>query len=305
MLFNISKKTVYLYLFLIFSIWGSLYVVSKFVFGNVPTFTALLIRNATAAFALSIILKQRKNKKIKREDYKYILIIGFFGYFLSVGAQFLGTKLTNASFASLINSMNPITITLFASLILKEKVTPKTIISIIVLVIGVKILIGDINDNLYLSGIFLSLLSVTIWSLVTVLVKKVSKSYDPFQITVYGIMTATVFCIPVSIYEITTSPVINFNFEVIAALLYMGLICTAMAHALWNKCMSIIDAGTCSLFYPIQPLVATLLGIIFLNEKIDKNFILGAVLIVGAVLFNVISGLKKDENQVMTGDKKD
>jgi len=305
LLFNISKKTVYLYLFLIFSIWGSLYVVSKFVFGNVPTFTALLIRNATAAFALSIILKQRKNKKIKREDYKYILIIGFFGYFLSVGAQFLGTKLTNASFASLINSMNPITITLFASLILKEKVTPKTIISIIVLVIGLKILIGDINDNLYLSGIFLSLLSVTIWSLVTVLVKKVSKSYDPFQITVYGIMTATVFCIPVSIYEITTSPVINFNFEVIAALLYMGLICTAMAHALWNKCMSIIDAGTCSLFYPIQPLVATLLGIIFLNEKIDKNFILGAVLIVGAVLFNVISGLKKDENQVMTGDKKD
>lgn len=305
MLFNISKKTVYLYLFLIFSIWGSLYVVSKFVFGNVPTFTALLIRNATAAFALSIILKQRKNKKIKREDYKYILIIGFFGYFLSVGAQFLGTKLTNASFASLINSMNPITITLFASLILKEKVTPKTIISIIVLVIGVKILIGDINDNLYLSGIFLSLFSVTIWSLVTVLAKKVSKSYDPFQITVYGIMTATVFCIPVSIYEITTSPVINFNFEVIAALLYMGLICTAMAHALWNKCMSIIDAGTCSLFYPIQPLVATLLGIIFLNEKIDKNFILGAVLIVGAVLFNVISGLKKDENQVMTGDKKD
>lgn len=305
MLFNISKKTVYLYLFLIFSIWGSLYVVSKFVFGNVPTFTALLIRNATAAFALSIILKQRKNKKIKREDYKYILIIGFFGYFLSVGAQFLGTKLTNASFASLINSMNPITITLFASLILKEKVTPKTIISIIVLVIGVKILIGDINDNLYLSGIFLSLFSVTIWSLVTVLAKKVSKSYDPFQITVYGIMTATVFCIPVSIYEITTSPVIKFNFEVIAALLYMGLICTAMAHALWNKCMSIIDAGTCSLFYPIQPLVATLLGIIFLNEKIDKNFILGAVLIVGAVLFNVISGLKKDENQVMTGDKKD
>jgi len=304
-LFNISKKTVYLYLFLIFSIWGSLYVVSKFVFGNVPTFTALLIRNATAAFALSIILKQRKNKKIKREDYKYILIIGFFGYFLSVGAQFLGTKLTNASFASLINSMNPITITLFASLILKEKVTPKTIISIIVLVIGVKILIGDINDNLYLSGIFLSLFSVTIWSLVTVLAKKVSKSYDPFQITVYGIMTATVFCIPVSIYEITTSPVIKFNFEVIAALLYMGLICTAMAHALWNKCMSIIDAGTCSLFYPIQPLVATLLGIIFLNEKIDKNFILGAVLIVGAVLFNVISGLKKDENQVMPGDKKD
>jgi len=305
LLFNISKKTVYLYLFLIFSIWGSLYVVSKFVFGNVPTFTALLIRNATAAFALSIILKQRKNKKIKREDYKYILIIGFFGYFLSVGAQFLGTKLTNASFASLINSMNPITITLFASLILKEKVTPKTIISIIVLVIGVKILIGDINDNLYLSGIFLSLFSVTIWSLVTVLAKKVSKSYDPFQITVYGIMTATVFCIPVSIYEITTSPVIKFNFEVIAALLYMGLICTAMAHALWNKCMSIIDAGTCSLFYPIQPLVATLLGIIFLNEKIDKNFILGAVLIVGAVLFNVISGLKKDENQVMPGDKKD
>lgn len=295
---NKNKKTAYLYLLIVFSAWGSLYVVSKFVFGKVPTFTALLFRNAIAASALGIVLKQRKTIKIKKEDYKYILIIGFLGYFLSIGAQFLGTKLTNASFASLINSMNPITITFFASLILKEKIAPKTIISIIVLLIGVKVLIGDISDNIYLSGIFLSIFSVTIWSLVTVLVKKVSKSYDSFQITVYGIMTATIFCIPVSIYEISTRPVIEFDLEVIAALLYMGLICTAMGHVLWNKCMSMIDAGTCSLFYPIQPLVATLLGIIFLNEKIDKNFILGAVLIVGAVLFNVISGLKKNNGNL-------
>lgn len=290
---NKNNKIAYLYLLVTFSAWGSLYVVSKFVLGKIPTFTALFIRFAIAAIVLSIILKQRKIIKIRREDYKYIFIIGFFGYFISMGAQFIGTKLTNASFASLVNSMNPITITLFASIILKEKVTLKNVISITVVLFGVKILIGDINGHFYLTGVLFSIFSVILWSLVSVLIKKITKIYDSFQITVYGIIMGAVFNFPIAIYEIMTTPIIEFDLVVIIALFYMGLVCTGLAHVLWNKSLSMIDAGVCSLFYPIQPLVATLLGIILLDEVISKNFVLGAILIVGAVLFNIIGGLKK------------
>ncbi|NLL82463.1 MAG: EamA family transporter [Tissierellia bacterium] len=283
----------YLYLLITFTAWGSLYVVSKFVLGKVPTFTTSFIRSAIAAIVLNIALKQRKVAKISPEDYKYIFIIGFFGYFISMGTQFIGTKLTNASLASLINSMNPITITLLASLILKEKISPRNVISILVLLIGVRILIGDINDNVYIGGILFSLLSVFIWSLVSVLIRKVTRKYNPIQITAYGITMGAVFNLPVSMYEIYTTPDIEFDAGVIIATIYMGLVCTALAHLLWNKSLSMLDAGVCSLFYPIQPLVATLLGIIFLNEAINKNFIIGGLLIVGAVVFNIIGNVKR------------
>ena len=288
-----SNKIAYLYLLITFTAWGSLYVVSKFVLGKVPTFTTSFIRSAIAAIVLNIALKQRKVAKISPEDYKYIFIIGFFGYFISMGTQFIGTKLTNASLASLINSMNPITITLLASLILKEKISPRNVISILVLLIGVRILIGDINDNVYIGGILFSLLSVFIWSLVSVLIRKVTRKYNPIQITAYGITMGAVFNLPVSMYEIYTTPDIEFDAGVIIATIYMGLVCTALAHLLWNKSLSMLDAGVCSLFYPIQPLVATLLGIIFLNEAINKNFIIGGLLIVGAVVFNIIGNVKR------------
>lgn len=61
-----------------------------------------------------------KNMSIRREDWKYFLFIGAIGYFVSVGAQIVGTKYAGASVASLINATNPIFITFFAVLILGE-----------------------------------------------------------------------------------------------------------------------------------------------------------------------------------------
>lgn len=284
-----NHKIAYLYLTITFCAWGSLYVVSRFVLGKVPVFTASFIRFVIAGLILNIVVKRRKPTKIDRKDYKLMFIIGFFGYFISMGAQFIGTKMSNASFASLINSMNPITISIFASLILKERLSVKSVICLILALVGVKIVIGDIGGNIYLIGILLSIFSVILWSIVSVLIKKLTIKYDPLLITLYGILIGGLFNLPIAIYEILTTPDIKFDWVIILSLLYMGIICTALAHVFWNKSLSLIEAHKCSLFYPIQPMVAAILGGFFLGESINKDFILGAILIIGGVVFNIIS----------------
>lgn len=288
-----KNKWAYLYLLITFCAWGSLYVVSKFVLGKVPTFTVSFLRYIIAGVILFFILKRRKPKKIESQDYKYVFLIGFLGYFLSMGVQFLGTKLSNASLASLVNSMNPITITIFAAIILKEKLTVKKIICIIVVLLGVYIIIGNVDGNGQLLGIFASVFSVVLWSFVSVMVRRITRKYDSFQITVYGILIGSAFTLPVSIYELMTTPNVQFDWIVILSVVYMGLICTALAHVLWNKSLSMLEAATCSLFYPVQPMVAVLLGWLFLGESISTNFIFGAILIVGGVVFSII-----DKNKV-------
>lgn len=118
---------VYPYLFLTFFLWGSLYVVSKHVLGKVPPFTLSLLRYVIAVVILFLLVRIKNYAPLERKYYKQILLIGFFGYFLSQVLQFMGTKLSNASFAALINSLNPVAIMVMAAVFLHEKLTAQKI----------------------------------------------------------------------------------------------------------------------------------------------------------------------------------
>lgn len=291
-----SKKLTYLYLIITFCAWGSLYVVSKFVLGKVPVFTVSFLRYMIAGTVLFFVLKKKKVKKIERQDYKYVILIGFLGYFLSSVAQFIGTKLSNASIASLINSMNPITIMVFAAIILKEKLTIKKAVCISLAFLGVYIIIGGVNGTGQVLGILISIFSVISWSFVSVIVRRITKKYDALQITTYGILIAFGCTLPFSICEFITIPNIQFDWMVILSLFYMGIVCTALAHVFWNISLSMIEAGTCSLFYPVQPMVAVMLGWMFLGENISKNFVFGSILIIGGVLLSILGKMENTYN---------
>ena len=123
-----KKKIGYIYLFITFFIWGSIYVVSKFALDVMAPFMLLLIRYVVSVAALTVLLKLRGTRiKVKKEDRKYILIVGALGYFVSIGCQVMGTNLLDASLASLINAMNPISISILAMIFLGEKIHKKDV----------------------------------------------------------------------------------------------------------------------------------------------------------------------------------
>lgn len=292
-----TKTLAYLFLVLTTSAWGSLYVVSKYLMATVGPFTVLLARYLTSGIVLYILYRKTNPQKIKRQDIKWILFIGVVGYFFSIGVQLVGTKLLSAGLASLLNALNPIFMILFAMLFLNEKITVTKIISVVAAILGVYIILGDNIKGGAILGVIACLLSVVSWSLTSVCVKKVSKKYEPLTITTYAILIAFVCTIPCSAFELATGPKTNIlQPGILLGLLYVGLICTALTNVLWNKSLSMIEAGSCALFYPLQPMVATILGCIFLGESIHLAFILGAALILGGVIFSVAM----DRKQVAT-----
>ena len=295
-----QKLLGYLYVIITMSAWGSTYVVSKFILGSVPPFTLLLLRYIVAAIVLYIIMIKKGLSKVEPQDYKYIFFIGFVGYFIGVGAQFIGTQLSNASMASLINSTNPIFIVLFAVPILKERITTTKMISIIAALIGAYIIIGKVQGSSILIGIVACIIAVSMWSLMSVVSKRATEKYNALTVTTYSIIVAICFTLPVSMYELFTIPDIKLlEPAVILSVLYLGVICTAIAFVLWSKSLSMMEAGICSLFYPIQPMVSVLLGWIFLKEKMNLSFFIGAVLIIAGVMFSIIGGNKKQEPNEM------
>lgn len=291
-----SEKRAYLGLVLVFVIWGSLYVVSMVVLESLPAFLVMFFRFAIAFLTLSLIVKVRsrnwaggvneqgKKTRLDREAWKYVWIMGAFGYAVSVGVQLLGTKFAGSSMASLINSLNPVTISLMAVPVLHEKLTGNKIAGIGMAVFGVYLILGT-GGQASLPGVLLSLASVFGWSMVSVLTRRGLSVYEPLVITRAAVGIAAICEIPIAAAEYFVSqPAVSFSLPVILGLLYLGIVCTGLAYILWNQGLAALPASNCSALYPVQPLTSTVMGVLFFKESVGLPFALGTACIIAGVL---------------------
>ncbi len=289
-----DKVKAYGGLILTFVIWGSLYVVSGIVLQALPTFTVAEVRFVIAFCFLSVLSIGEKKKeqetgkktaeKIDGTCWKYIIILGLFGYTISVDMQLLGTRIAGSTLASLINALNPVTITLLAAVYLKEILTKAKVIGIGVSVIGVYLIVGN-GADIRISGVLLSLSAVLIWSMVSVVTRKGLSKYPPLLITRYGIGIAAICNAFFALAELVfTKPALVISPIVILGLLYMGVFCTGISYILWNASLKVLPASNCSAFYPVQPLTSAVLGVICFHEVITKQFVIGAICIACGIL---------------------
>lgn len=271
------------------SIWGGMYVVSKYVLDFIPPFTLVWLRYVFAFVFLFIILKivqvkQKKYVKIMKRDWLLFAWIGFIGYFLSIALQFLGTKLTSAHTGALITSATPAFMVIFAKIILKERITLRKVIAMTFATIGVFIVVGwDAQIGSYFWGSMILVGAAITWALLSVYVKVAAKRFPPLVITTYAIMFALLFTTPIFVWEIQFTPILHMDYYVALGVMYLSIIATAGAFFLWNKGLELMDAGVGSLFFFFQPIVGAFLGWLLLKEEMNSSFYVGGSFILFGV----------------------
>ncbi len=272
------------------SMWGGMYVVSKYVLDFIPPLTLVWLRYVVAFVVLFATLKaiQYKNKTretINKKDWLLLGWIGFIGYFVSIALQFIGTKLSDAHTGSLITSGTPAFMVIFATFILKEKLTGRKVMSVLLATIGVITVIGwDTKAGDHLLGSMILVGAAITWALLSIYVKIASTRFSSLTITTYAVLFALVFTTPVMIWELQSNIADYEHALVILGILYLGIVSTAGAFFLWNKGLELMDAGIGSLFFFFQPLVGSFLGWLLLNEELGVNFFIGAILIIAGVV---------------------
>ncbi len=265
------------------SIWGGMYVVSKIVLEVIPPFALLTIRLVMGAMALGIVIYFRKDKSaITKEFFWKSALVGFVGYGISLGFQFVGTKLSTASNGSLVTSATPAFVLLFAPFLLGERTTTRRIIALIISTLGVVAVIdprtAELSPSLFWGN--MSLLSAALtWALYSVLVRKVSKSGDLLTSSAIMLLGGLPSSLLFGIWEVQTQGVGEITIGIIGGLLFLGIISTAIAMFLWNYAFAELPAAVASLTFFAQPVVGTLLGWFFLAEKITPLFLTGGLLI--------------------------
>ena len=275
-------------LFTAFVLWGSQYVISKIALRTVPPVTLLALRYLVSVPALFIVLRLRHAlTPVKKGDWPILFAIGFTGYFASFCLQMLGINRLTGSVSSLLGAMNPIFIPILAAFFLHERITPAKIACVALSMAGVVVIVG-VDGTVDASGALLMLASVFLWSTASIIIRRVSERYDPMQIALIAILCALPFTGGWSLIELQSAPC-SFTLESVLAVLYMGVLGTAVTHSLWNYSLRVMDASFCSMFYPMQPLVSSILGVLFLHEAVTPGFVIGALMICCGIVAAVIS----------------
>ena len=274
-----------------FLCWGSLYVVSKVALRTIPPVTLLLLRYLVAVPTLFGLLRLRGAlRPLRREDAPTVLAIGMTGYFFSFCLQMLGINRLTGSVSSLLGAMNPIFIPILAAVFLGERLTKEKIGCVMISMVGVVLIVG-VNGTVDVMGAALMLLSVFLWSSTSIIIRRLAGAYDPMQIAMMAMLVALPFTGAWAAAELQRNAC-TLSLSAVLAVLYMGLVGTAAAHSLWNYSLSKMDASFCSMFYPLQPLVASILGVLILHEEITPNFLIGGAVICCGIVAAVRSGRK-------------
>jgi drug/metabolite transporter (DMT)-like permease len=264
------------------SIWGGMYVVSKVVLDIIPPFSLVTLRLVLGVVTLAIILMIRGFPKLSKNQIYQVLGVGFIGYGISLSLQFLGTRLSTAANGSLVTSSTPAFVLLFAWLLLGERITSRRLLALLVATLGVLAVIDPrsarLNPNLFLGNLFLIGAAVT-WALYSVRVRKVTQSADVMLFSLVAFLGGLPVTVPAAAWELTTTGIGEITLGVVAGVLFLGIISTALAMVLWNTAFAYVSAGLASLTFFAQPVVGTLLGWLFLGEQVTPLFLLGGSLI--------------------------
>jgi drug/metabolite transporter (DMT)-like permease len=284
-----------LYLFLASSAWGSLYVAGKWVLPYVPPVTLSTIRMIIAAVTLLTPVLIRRERWPALRDLPLMALLGFFGFTFAMGTIFVGVQLSTAHNGALLTATSPVFIALLAAVVLKERVGLVHILSLAIAMFGVVAIVGFPEPTAGpnpLLGDALFVANAVAWAFYSVLGKVAIRKYRPLVVTGVSSIFGILFTLPFAVWEASHYPWRPVGPDVILVVLWLGVVCTAVAFYLWNKGFEGMPAATAALFHPVQPVVGGLLSVLLLGEVLTPQFLAGgAAVIAGVVLSSLPRGV--------------
>lgn len=264
------------------AIWGGMYVVSKVVLEVIPPFTLVSLRLLLGILVLWIFVARQGGTGFTWKQKFQAALVGWVGYGVSLGFQFVGTRLSTASNGALVTSATPAFVLLFAAWILRERVSWRRLAALAVSTLGVLAVIDPrsarLSPDLFWGNLCLVAAALT-WALYSVLVRKTTRTLALLPTTMVFFFGGLAVSLPAAAIELRQIPLGQMTWGMAAGVLYLGVISTALAMFLWNQAFALLEAGVASLTFFAQPVVGIALGAWLLGEPVSALFVVGGVLI--------------------------
>lgn len=274
--------------------WGTSFVSTKVLLGY--DFSAVQI--FTFRFVVTyLILLLACHRKFRCENFKQELILfvcGVTGCTLYFWTENTALTLSSSSNVSLIVCTNPLLIMIFGGIIYKtERLCKRQVLGCLVTFVGMVLVVLNGKFVLKLSplGDFLAFGSALVWTIYSLVIKKLNGVYSTLFITrkvfFYGMLTS----VPIMLIENSKVPWSNFALPVVSLnFLCLTVFSSLFGYLIWNKVLKQLGTVLASNYIYAIPLVTIITAVVALSERITFLGVVGAFAIVAGM---VLAEMKK------------
>ena len=277
--------------------WGMSFVWSTQVYQSLnPTATIFLRLAVATVFFTAILFAFRQNERIKKEHLKLFALAALFEPFMYFIFEGYGLKETSPIIGSTIIALIPLVTPIAASIFLKERLTAKNIIGIIVSFLGVVVMLLNKNLEFVASpkGVLFLCGAVVVAVGYSIALSKLTKFYKPMTITWVQNIIGMIYFIPLVVIMERFEP---SNFSNIGAyivpLACLGVFCSAIAYALWAYAFSQLGASKANVYSNLIPVFTAIFSYFIIHEALTTGKIVGILLVVAGLVLSQMKSQRK------------
>ena len=267
--------------------WGTTYAVAtEFLPPNHPLLVASL-----RSLPIGILLTIGLRKLPKGIWWWRILVLGGLNIGLFQALLFVAAYRLPGGVAATSGAIQPLLVVLFSWLILSKKPSQLSVIAAVIGFIGVGLLVLDPSARLDSIGIVAAITGAGAMGLGTVLIKRWKPPVSLIVFTAWQLAVGGLILLPIAL--VTEGAFPELTKTNLWGFVYLGLIGTGLAYSLWFRGISKLTATSVSYLGLLSPVVATLIGYIFLRETFTSVQLVG----VATVLISVLLGQQTQSSQ--------
>ena len=257
---------------------------------RIPIYELVFFRSLLSLLITSLIIN-KKNLNPWGKNKPLLILRGILGT-IALVCIFYAIKNMPLNISTVIQYTYPIFISIFAGILINEKITKKLIIASITGWLGILIILNpyqlsSLNIELDKFTVLIAFLGAISTALAYITVKKLSSTEDIFIIIKYFPLISVITLSPIVFFNWVT-PNINDLIWIIG----IGMFTQAGQTFLTIGLKKLPTSEAARINY-LQVLFGSLWGILFFNELININFIFGAVLVLLGTIISTSKKLKK------------
>ena len=269
-------------------IWGTTWIFIKFGLEDLPPLTFAAARFVLALIILAVIIYVQKIPfPSSKRDWKLLALTGVLQFSINYSLVFWSEQYISSGLAAVLQAM----ITVFGLVLAwihltNERITGIKIAAVLLGIGGVAVIFIEqlqINTLMAFAGCIAIVVGAYAAAHGSILVKAYGGSLHPAML-VFGQMAFGI--LPIIIYALTVegNPLrLNWTLKAVVSVFYLTIFGTITAFWLYYWLLSKIESTKAMMISLVTPLIAVIVGWIFLNEKLPAQTIFGGLLILASI----------------------
>lgn len=276
------RTTEWLLLFVLSVIWGATFFFAVIAVREVPPLTLVLVRVALAA-AVLVPVALALGYRLPREArvWRSLVALCLFSNVIPFSLMFSGQPLISGGLASVVNATTPLFTILAARIAGHETLTTTRVTGVLMGLAGVGVLMGPAAfraESSSLLGMACFLAAACSYGASGILLRRF-RDLPPMVSAGGQLLCSSIIMLPIAAIIEQPWTMARPSAAAMAAVVGLAVLSTSIAYVIFFRITATAGATNVMLVTLLVPVTATALGVVFLDEPLSVNQIVGALII--------------------------